>query len=175
MAYRTKTYIAGDWDGDKSVIDKLYSWKNDNRLNLDFHDAHEMAQSRDTSLPCSIKASLKKRLDASKTFVLIVGNHTKNLTKGGCEFCTSYNGYGHYCARGYCASGESFVDYECRMALEARMKIIVIYNSTVVNRSLCPNQLKSVGTHIPFYYDIGLTRYYNYNAVKTAVMNDDYW
>lgn len=27
MTYRTKTYIAGDWDGDQTAIKKLYEWK----------------------------------------------------------------------------------------------------------------------------------------------------
>jgi len=26
VAYRTKTYIAGDWTGDKNLIDELYEW-----------------------------------------------------------------------------------------------------------------------------------------------------
>lgn len=26
MAYRTRTYIAGDWTGDKDAIDQLYKW-----------------------------------------------------------------------------------------------------------------------------------------------------
>ena len=30
MAYRTKTYIAGDWTGDKKAIEKLYDWKKTN-------------------------------------------------------------------------------------------------------------------------------------------------
>ena len=28
MAYRTKTYIAADWDGDKNAVEQLYKWKN---------------------------------------------------------------------------------------------------------------------------------------------------
>lgn len=27
MHYRTKTYIAGDWTGDKMAIEQLYKWK----------------------------------------------------------------------------------------------------------------------------------------------------
>ena len=42
---------------------------------------------------CSIKASLKTRLDASKTLVLIVGENTKNLKSGSCAYCGSYNSY----------------------------------------------------------------------------------
>lgn len=39
MAYRTKTYIAADWDGDKNAVEQLYKWKNSNYWSLDFHDA----------------------------------------------------------------------------------------------------------------------------------------
>ena len=76
MVYRTKTYIAADWDGDKNAVDQLYKWKNSNYWGLDFHDAHDLTQARDSSLNCSIKSSLATRLDVSKTFVLIVGNKT---------------------------------------------------------------------------------------------------
>lgn len=70
--------IAGDWTGDKDAIDTLYKWKNSGYLNFDFVDAHSLTQARDTSLNCSIKRSLKERLDASKTFVLVVGANTKD-------------------------------------------------------------------------------------------------
>lgn len=26
MTYRTKTYIAADWTGDKDAVDQLYTW-----------------------------------------------------------------------------------------------------------------------------------------------------
>ena len=70
MRYRTKTYIAGDWTGDKDAVDQLYKWNNSNYWGLSFHDAHEITQSADSSRNCSIKASLRARLDISKTFVL---------------------------------------------------------------------------------------------------------
>ena len=73
MAYRTRTYLAGDWDHDKNAIDTLYWWKENKHLNFDFLDAHELRDARDTSLICTIKRSLKDRLDHSKNFVLIVG------------------------------------------------------------------------------------------------------
>lgn len=62
--YRTKTYIAGDWTGDQDLISQLYKWNNDDRLLLNFVDAHELTQARDTSLACSIKRSLSERLNA---------------------------------------------------------------------------------------------------------------
>ena len=60
MHYRTKTYIAGDWTGDKTAIEQLYKWKNSDHWSFDFVDAHDLTQARDSSLNCSIKASLKK-------------------------------------------------------------------------------------------------------------------
>ena len=93
MLYRTRTYIAGDWTGDKDLIDKLYQWNDSNYWGLSFSDAHELTQARDTSLPCSIKRSLKERLDVSKRFVLIVGGSTDGLTKGSCQYCQSYSSF----------------------------------------------------------------------------------
>ncbi|WP_418837191.1 TIR domain-containing protein [Paratractidigestivibacter faecalis] len=57
----------------------LQHWNESSRWGLSFVDAHELTQARDTSLPCSIKRSLRERLDASKTFVLVVGDKTKDL------------------------------------------------------------------------------------------------
>ena len=93
MYYRTRTYIAGDWDHDKDAVDALHRWNDSSRYGLSFSDAHELKQARDTSLNCSIKRSLAERLDVSKTFILIVGEHTKELRAGGCQYCHSYNSY----------------------------------------------------------------------------------
>lgn len=94
MSCRTRTYIAGDWTGDENLISNLKFWNESSYWGLSYDDAHELTQARDTSLPCSIKRSLKERLDASKAFVLVVGKHTKDLTKGGCRHCSSYSIYG---------------------------------------------------------------------------------
>ncbi len=40
MVYRTKTYIAADWDGDKDAINKLHEWNNSNFYSLNFVDAN---------------------------------------------------------------------------------------------------------------------------------------
>ena len=101
MAPRTKTYIAGDWDGDREAIQKLYDWNASKSIPIYFINAHDLTQARDSSLNCSIKQSLKTRLDASKRFILIVGEKTASLRSGGCHLCPSYNSYGHYCVRRY--------------------------------------------------------------------------
>ena len=90
MFYRTRTYLAGDWDGDKNLIQQIYDWKRSGYLALDFTDAHDLTQSRDGSLNCTIKESLSKRMNASKTFVLVVGDKTNAVMSGSCSYCNSY-------------------------------------------------------------------------------------
>lgn len=170
MAFRDKTYIAGDWDNDFDAIDQIYKWKESNKWSLDFHDAHSMKQARDTSLPCSIKRSLKERMDASKIFVLVVGEHTDNVTKGSCSFCKSYNSYISHCARGYWLDKRSFIKYECDIAVDAGIDIVVLYNGTTVDRTKCPLAVRNKGIHIPMAF-VGLDReiYWNYYRIKTAL------
>ena len=67
---------------------------------------------------CSIKSSLRKRLNVSKTFVLIVGKQTKLLTKGGCQFCKSYSSYHTRCYRNHIVDYRSYIEYECQMAIK---------------------------------------------------------
>jgi hypothetical protein len=99
--YRTKTYIAGEWDGDNNAIQQLHAWNNSRHLNLSFSDAHELTQARDSSLNCSIKSSLDRRLNASKTFILVVGEKTNTVRSGSCHYCDSYNSWTGGCGRGY--------------------------------------------------------------------------
>ena len=61
MSYRTKTYIAGEWDGDNDAIEQLYQWNDGDKWAFHFIDAHANKQCYDTSLPCTIKNSLRER------------------------------------------------------------------------------------------------------------------
>ena len=76
------TYIAADFDNDKSAVDELYWMRNNGYIR--FKDAHDIQQSNDSSLSCSIKKSLSYRLSFSYKFILIVGSHTNTVSKGGC-------------------------------------------------------------------------------------------
>lgn len=172
MAYRTKTYIAADWDHDKDAVDQIYKWKNGNGWSLDFHDAHELTQARDSSLPCSIKVSLKNRMDASKTFVLIVGDHTDTVTKGACHLCGSYNNRIGYCVKGRSIDNRSYIKYECDKAIEAGIKIVVLYNDTHVDKNKCPSAVRNTGTHVAMVYKgVDGKYYWDYNAVKQALQS----
>lgn len=170
MTYRTKTYIAGDWTGDYDAIEKLYEWNKSKYWALSFIDAHEITKAYDSSLNCSIKSSLKTRMDASKQFVLIVGDNTKTLRAGSCRYCNSLNSYLHYCARGYSVDYRSFIEYECDMAVKAKIDIIVLYNDTYVAKSKCPVAVKNIGKHVAMCYKKDGKIYWDYQAVKNALM-----
>lgn len=169
MAYRTKTYLAGDWTGDADLIKMLQDRNKSDYWNLDFVDAHEMTQSNDTSKPCSIKKSLGERMDASKTFVLIVGKDTLNLTKGSCRYCSSYSTYSG-CLSGNTTSMKSFIEYECDKAVRDGLKIVVIYNYSFVWKEKCPEVVRNTGKHINGYYKATDGKYYwNYSEIKDAI------
>ena len=169
MYYRTKTYLAGDWTGDSNAIETLKEWNRNNYLTLSFVDAHDFKSARDTSLNCTIKASLKQRMDMSKTFVLIVGKETKTLRAGSCRYCNSLNSYSHYCVRGYNVDYRSYIEYECDLAIKAGIRIVVLYNSTVVDKSKCPDSIKYQGVHIPMKcYKNGNLRW-NYETIRNAL------
>ncbi len=170
MTYRTKTYIAADWDQDEDAVNQLHKWNNSNHWSLNFHDAHEITKAKDSSLYCSIKSSLKTRMDVSKTFVLIVGDTTNTITKGSCSYCGSYNSWTQSCVRGRSVDLRSFVKFECAKAIEAGIKIVVLYKSTVVSKSKCPDAVKNVGTHVAMWYKGSDGQvYWDYNAVKKAL------
>jgi hypothetical protein len=168
---RTRTYIAADWDGDHNAVEQLHKWNDSEYWGLSFPDAHELQQSRDTSKACSIKASLKGRLDHSKQFVLIVGDHTDAVTKGACYLCQSYNHYTGHCAKGRPTDKRSFIKFECDKAVEAGIDIVVLYNSLLVNKDKCPVAVRYGGRHVPMIaeYDSNWNPIWDYQVVKKVL------
>lgn len=183
MAYRTRTYIAGEWDGDSDAIEQIYHWNEGNKWSLDFVDAHKNKQCYDSSLPCTIKGSLSERMSRSKTFVLVVGNNTDSARKGSCNYANCNNkSFNYYIGQSVCNvlgktySTESFIDYECKIAYAAwrrgEMKIVVLYNAVSVNKSKCPEILRNLDVpHVAMKsFNAYWGRYvYDYTKVKNAI------
>ena len=146
-------YIAGDWDHDVEVVNKIVEWNCSPIHPINFTNAHDLKQARDDSLKCSIKASLYARLSQSSKFILIVGANTKSLTSGGCQWCRSYNSYNKHCMRDRNLDYSSFIEYECKKAIKLGLDILVVYNSDQVNLGLCPDSIAKheYAEHIPFY------------------------
>lgn len=170
MSYRTRTYIAGDWTGDADLIQQIRAWNKSNYWGLDFIDAHDFTSASDDDLFCSIKSSLAGRMDTSKTFVLIVGDKTKDLRAGSCTYCRSYNAYLRSCARGHSLSSKSYIEYECDKAIRDKLRIVVIYNSNVVSKHKCPASIQNYGMHLPAYQCIGRSKFWNYEEIRKAIM-----
>lgn len=169
MTYRTKTYIAAEWDGDKDAIQQLHEWNNGNKWSLSFTDAHKVTQARDTSLNCSIKSSLATRFNESKTFVLIVGSNTKTARSGSCHYCNDYKSSPSSCNRNFSVNLDSYIEYECKKAIRDKLNIVVLYKAASVDKSKCPDSIKNVGNHIAMYYIEDKKYYWDYEAVKKAL------
>lgn len=167
--YRTRTYLAADWDGDKSAIDKLHEWNEGEKWSLSFTDAHDLTQASDDSLNCSIKASLDKRMNASKTFVLIVGSNTKSRRAGECTYCANYKN--SKCSTGHTVSNDSFIEYECKKAVRDSedLKLVILYNAATVDKAKCPDAIKDYGTHAAMQKMKDGKHIWDYQSVKTAL------
>lgn len=167
--FRPYTYIAADWDGDSSAVQVIKQWNQDYRKSISFLDAHDLTQARDTSLNCSIKASLNSRLSQSYKFILIVGDKTKTVRSGSCQYCPSLNSYTHYCARGHSVDYRKYIDYECEKAVHDGLKIVVLYNSYSVDKNKCPDAVKSIGVHKEMWSFSVNGWVWDYNKIATAI------
>lgn len=166
---RTKTYIAADWSGEIDAVEQLHKWNKSYYWSLSFSDAHDITQARDTSLNCSIKSSLRVRLEASKRFILIVGNQTKTIKSGSCQYCPSYNSSTYSCARDGHVDYRSYIEFECEKAIKDNIEIIVLYYAAAIDKNKCPDIIKNYGKHVAMCYRKDGRLYWDYNAVKNAI------
>ena len=81
MPYRNRVYVAFDGDRDIHYYRLMKAWKQKNYTDFNFHDAHDLKQSKDSSMKRTIIRSLQGRINISKMFVLFVGERTKYLRK----------------------------------------------------------------------------------------------
>lgn len=81
MAYRNRVFISFDGDNDIHYYRLMKAWKQNDRTDFSFSDAHDIKQARDTSLEETIKRSLRDRLNNSRIFVILIGERTRYLTK----------------------------------------------------------------------------------------------
>ena len=81
MAYRNKVYVCFDGDNDIHYYWLMRAWKQNDKTNFNFYDAHDLNTARDSSLEETIKRKLKERLRNAKTFVVLIGESTRYLYK----------------------------------------------------------------------------------------------
>lgn len=126
MAYRNKTYVSFDADTDIKNYRLMCAWKQNENIPFNFYDAHDLNNNYDKS-ENSIKAALMERLRNSKTFVLLVGDHTRYLYK--------------------------YVRWEIEQAIKRELPIIVVNlnDERQMDESLCPPIVQNkLAIHISF-------------------------
>jgi len=81
MSYQNKTFVSFDGDSDMNYYRLMQAWKQNDGINFNFYNAHDLNTARDSSQEESIKAQLAERMRNSKEFILLVGERTRYLTK----------------------------------------------------------------------------------------------
>ncbi len=132
MSYRNKTYVAFDGDNDIRYYRMMQAWKNNDNIDFNFYDAHDINSARDTSTEESIKSQLRERMANAKQMILLVGKNTKYLRK--------------------------FVPWEIELARKKDIPIIVVNlnGKRVYDEDLCPSAIKdeTYTVSIPFRMEI---------------------
>jgi MTH538 TIR-like domain (DUF1863) len=70
MSYRNKTYVAFASE-DIHCYRLMEAWRENENIDFNFFDAHDLYVSRDTSKPETIKHNLSERMNNAKQFVLL--------------------------------------------------------------------------------------------------------
>ena len=127
MAYKNKIYVAFDADNDIRYYRLMQAWKQSDYTTFNFYDAHDLNNLREGSLEVTIKNKLKKRLNNTKVFVLLIGEQTRF----------------HY----------KFVKWEIEKALELDLPIICVNLNGLrsLDNERCPAILRDkLALHISF-------------------------
>ena len=120
MSYRNKTYVAFASENITSYR-LMEAWRENQNIEFDFYDAHDLYISRDTSQPETIKRNLRERMKNAKQIVLLGGADAKK--KG--------------------SDGSSFLAYEVKVMMEFNLPIVVanLDGDRTVDRNFIPTPL----------------------------------
>jgi hypothetical protein len=76
------TYVIFDGDKDRWAYAFMKGWKVNERVEFDFRDAHDLGSMTGRAQDeAYVKSQLRKRMEASKQVIVLVGESTKNLRK----------------------------------------------------------------------------------------------
>jgi len=102
VSYRNKTYVAFASE-DIKCYRLMEAWRDNDHIDFDFHDAHDLAAALDTSQPDTIRRRLRERLNNTKQVVLL-----------GSAVC-----------RSKAARASSFIHYEVETVLQLDLPVVV--------------------------------------------------
>ncbi len=197
-----RVYISADYapnDGDRSVIDELHKWGNDNLHKVDYCDTAQVASgsvsNNSNCRPCDLKLEFNRQINASSAAIFVIGDKTASRTAGNsCKrlssaafcSCTPYkqNANGATYCKVYNQPttpgpnddvGEinsySYLEHEFRQAQKKKKAIIVVYNSLNKQPSWLPSYMKGYENDAqPFWVRNYLgDRVGNYAYIKKAL------
>ena len=85
MSYRNKTYVAFASE-DIRMYRLMEAWRENQNIDFNFYDAHDLFVSRDTSRPETIKRNLRERMKNAKQIVLLGSTDAKRKGSDGVSF-----------------------------------------------------------------------------------------
>jgi hypothetical protein len=127
VAYRNKAYVCVEYDSDKNYYNTLKMWKNNEKFDFTFYNAHELNNIMYFSNEETIKRKLRERMLNSKMLIVLIGERTKFHHK--------------------------YVVWEIKLAQKLDIPIIALNINKVngIDKNLCPTCLKGEKVvHIPF-------------------------
>jgi hypothetical protein len=78
MAYRNKTFVSFASE-DIRCYRLMCAWRENENIEFNFHDAHDLNTALDTSRPDTIRRRLRERLANTEQVVLLVGDETRAI------------------------------------------------------------------------------------------------
>lgn len=197
-----RVYISADYsenDGDRSVVEELHKWSNDNYHKVDYVDTAQVVSgsvsNNSDCRPCDLKNEFNKQINASSAVIFIIGDKTASRTAGssckrikedeGCS-CTPYkhnsNGstlckiWGKTSTPGPSddvgiINAYSYLKHEFMQAQKKGKTIIIVYNSLNKQQNWLPEYMSGYATDAqPFWIkNIWGQSVGNYTFIKKAL------
>lgn len=127
MGYRNKTYVIFDGDNDMWAYGFMLGWVENDHVEFDFHNAHDIRAITDRASEDAVKRTLRERLKNTKQAIVLIGESTKNLFR--------------------------FVRWEIETCLDMGIPIVAVNLNGLrrMDDNLCPPILKGTTTmHVAF-------------------------
>jgi len=127
MSYRNKTYVIFDGDKDMWAYAYMKGWKENENIDFNFYDAHDIRPLTDRASEETVRQRLRERMASAKQAIVLIGENTKNLYR--------------------------FVRLEMELALKKDIPIIAVNlnNKRRMDSDLCPSIIRNeYVVHISF-------------------------
>lgn len=143
-----KMYIVADWEQDQSAVNQIEQWNKKQGGKYLISKDWELLEDLEGEWSCFAKAQLKREIQETDIFLLVVGEETLSVNEGGCLFCENYRSFSGNCAHGRITDKRGFLEFQCAVAAELHKEKIVVYHMDFVDKAKCPQVLREIGQHM---------------------------